>query len=291
MSTFLQGCAFFIANLILLLQAIIKERMNNKDLFARTELLIGSDAMKEIASKKVILFGVGGVGSWCAEGLIRSGITHLTIVDPDRVALANINRQLPATTKTVGNLKVDVLKKRLSDINPYATINSVPEIYSEETYEQFKLDQYDYIIDAIDSLSNKIHLLLRASKTDATVFSSMGAGLKIDPQKIDVTEFWKVRGCKLAAAMRERMKKMGKPTKPILCVYSEELLKNRGEEVVEYANENGSFKKAGINGTMVQVTAVFGFTLSGLVVKDIIKNINLINIQGPKKAAASLERP
>lgn len=246
--------------------------MEDNELFARTELLVGTQTMQEIASKRVILFGVGGVGSWCAEGLIRSGINNLTIVDSDRVAVANINRQLPATTKTVGQLKVDVLQNRLLEINPYADIKSIPRIYSPESAESFNLGEYDYIIDAIDSLSNKADLLCRASATNAVVFSSMGAGLRLDPQKIRVAEFKKVRGCKLASALRQKLRKGENLKKPILCVYSEEYNINRGEEVLENANENSSFRKARINGTMVQVTAVFGFTLSGLVIQDIVNS-------------------
>jgi tRNA A37 threonylcarbamoyladenosine dehydratase len=250
--------------------------MEYNELFARTELLIGSDAMQQIIAKKVILFGVGGVGSWCAEALIRSGIMNLTIVDSDRVAAANINRQLPATTNTVGELKVEVLQKRLQEINPSAVIKSIPEIYDPESSASFHLEDYDYIIDAIDSLSNKAHLLVAASKTDAVTFSSMGAALKLDPQKIRVAEFWKVRGCKLGAALREKIRKGERTEKPILCVYSEEIQRNRGENALANANENGSFRKAQTNGTMVQVTAVFGFMLSSLVIQDIINKTNTI---------------
>jgi tRNA A37 threonylcarbamoyladenosine dehydratase len=250
--------------------------MEYNELFARTELLIGSDAMQQIIAKKVILFGVGGVGSWCAEALIRSGIMNLTIVDSDRVAAANINRQLPATTNTVGELKVEVLQKRLQEINPSAVIKSIPEIYDPESSASFHLEDYDYIIDAIDSLSNKAHLLVAASKTDAVTFSSMGAALKLDPQKIRVAEFWKVRGCKLGAALREKIRKGERTEKPILCVYSEEIQRNRGENALANANENGSFRKAQTYGTMVQVTAVFGFMLSSLVIQDIINKTNTI---------------
>lgn len=246
--------------------------MSHNELFARTELLVGSAAMERIAASRVILFGVGGVGSWCAEALIRSGIIHLTLVDSDRVATANINRQLPATTLTVGELKVEVMKRRLLEINPEAHIVTMPMIYSAETSDSFHLEQYDYIIDAIDSLSHKVHLLVSASLTDATLFSSMGAALKMDPQQIRVTEFWKVRGCKLASALRQRMRKDEKPEKPFLCVYSEELLSNKGEEVLPDTDEHGSFRKARTNGTMVQVTAVFGFTLAGLVIQNIMRH-------------------
>lgn len=244
--------------------------MEYNELFARTELLIGREAMQSLAGKKVILFGVGGVGSWCAEGLIRSGIMHLTMVDSDRVAVANSNRQLPATTQTIGEMKVDVLKKRLQEINPFATITAVPEIYNAESSASFRLEEYDYVIDAIDSLSHKAHLLAAASESGATVFSSMGAALKMDPQQIRVAEFWKVRGCKLASALRDRLRKGGKPQRPILCVYSEERLSNKGMEALPDADEKGSFHKAQTNGTMVQVTAVFGFTLSGLVIQDVV---------------------
>lgn len=248
--------------------------MEYNELFARTELLIGSKAMAAVASKRVILFGVGGVGSWCAEGLIRSGIMHLTLVDSDRVAAANSNRQLPATTRTMGELKVDVLRRRLIEINPHAVITVIPEIYSDATSELFSLEHYDYIIDAIDTLTHKAHLLVAASRTNAALFSSMGAALKMDPQQVKVAEFLKVRGCKLAAALRKRMRRGDEmPQRPFRCVYSEELLENggAGSAAVGRAEEQGSYRKAQLNGTMVQVTAVFGFTLSGLVIQDIVQ--------------------
>src|SRR5690554_5600904 len=158
--------------------------MEYNELFARAELLMGKEAMQRLAVKKVILFGVGGVGSWCAEGLIRSGIMHLTLVDSDRVAAANSNRQLPATTRTIGELKVDVLKSRLSEINPHAEITIIPEIYSASSSDSFHLERYDYIIDAIDSFAHKMHLLLTASKTKATVFSSMGPPPRMNSRRI-----------------------------------------------------------------------------------------------------------
>lgn len=244
--------------------------MTYSELFARTELLVGKEAMQNISKAKVILFGVGGVGSWCAEGLIRSGVMNLTLVDADCVATANINRQLPATTETIGMPKVDVLQQRLIEISPEANIQAIKKTYSVETSASFKLNEYDYVIDAIDSLTHKTHLITTALDSEATLFSSMGAALKIDPQQIRVAEFRKVKGCKLAAALRQRMKKSGFPGKPFLCVYSEERLTNKGMEAISYANEKSSFRKAQVNGTMVQVTAVFGFTLSGLVIQDIV---------------------
>ena len=173
-------------------------------IFRRSELLLGDEAMKRIAQKRVIIFGVGGVGSWCAESLVRSGIRQLTIVDSDRVCITNINRQLMATTKTVGQVKVEALKERLLSINPSAEINSLQKIFTQETAEEFDLDNYDYIIDAIDSLKDKAALILLACQTKAKFFSSMGAALKLDPTRIKVTEFWKVQGDPLARALRKK---------------------------------------------------------------------------------------
>ena len=136
-------------------------------IFRRTELLLGDELMERLSSKSVIIFGVGGVGSWCAESLIRSGIRKLTIVDSDRVCITNINRQLMATTKTVGQVKVDALKERLLTINPSAEITAMQQIFTAETAENFDLDSYDYIIDAIDSLKDKALLILLACQTKA----------------------------------------------------------------------------------------------------------------------------
>ena len=178
------------------------------ELFGRTELLIGTKAMKLIAQKRVIVFGVGGVGSWCVESLVRTGIGHITIVDADLVCESNINRQLMATTVTVGQSKVEAMKKRLLEINPELDILALQRIYTEESAEDFHLETYDYIIDAIDSLKDKASLILHATRTDAVFFSSMGAALKSDPTKIKVAEFWKVKGDPLARALRQRFKKM-----------------------------------------------------------------------------------
>lgn len=176
-------------------------------IFKRTELLVGNLAFKQISDARVIIFGVGGVGSWCAESLVRSGIRQLTIVDSDRVCVTNINRQLMATVDTVGEVKVEALKKRLLSINPTAEINALQQIYCAETAESFHIETYDYIIDAIDSLENKALLIRHACSTDAVFFSSMGAALKMDSLKIDVAEFWKVKGCPLAKALRQKFKR------------------------------------------------------------------------------------
>ena len=230
-----------------------------QDIFQRTSLLLGNERMKKIAETRVIIFGLGGVGSWCAESLVRSGIRRLTIVDFDKICVTNINRQLPATTKTAGKIKVEVLKEHLLEINPSAEIQALQTIYSPETSESFLLQEYDYIIDAIDSIGNKVHLIQTATQTDAVFFSSMGAALKIDTSKIQIAEFWKVKACPLGAALRRRLKKSGLPSKKFLCVFSEEVLKNQKKDD---SRESG-------NGTIAHITAIFGFTLAGLVMQDI----------------------
>lgn len=256
----------------------------DESIFGRTTLLLGESTVQKISSQRVILFGVGGVGSWCAESLVRSGIRYLTIVDSDRIATSNINRQLPATSKTVGRVKVEVLKERLSEINPTAEITAIQEVYSRETSDSFCLEDYDYIIDAIDSLTNKMDLILTACKTNAVLFSSMGAALKMDSSRIQTSEFWQVQGCPLAAALRRKFRKNEKPAKKFICVYSDELLENKNvlinETEASREDESGKLdninfesrsKKVQVNGTIAHITAIFGFTLSGLVIQDIYK--------------------
>ena len=244
--------------------------------------------MAQIAQKRVIVFGVGGVGSWCAESLVRSGVRQLTIVDSDRVCITNVNRQLMATTETVGRVKVEVLKERLLSINPKAEITALQKIFSQETAGEFDLDQYDYVIDAIDSLKDKALLILMACRSKAKLFSSMGAALKIDPTRIRVAEFWKVKGDPLARAIRKKFKHQDQfPDRKFQCVYSDELLENQGHNAtcgteqcmcpkaklgpgdLSLLNHEWCSSKARINGTTAHITAIFGFTLAGLVLEDI----------------------
>ena len=258
-------------------------------IFRRSELLLGDEAMGRIAEKRVIIFGVGGVGSWCAESLIRSGIRKLTIVDSDRVCITNINRQLMATTKTVGQVKVDALNERLLSINPSAEITALQQIFTAETAESFELDTYDYIIDAIDSLKDKALLILMATKTKARFYSSMGAALKLDPTRIKTAEFWKVKGDPLARALRNRFKREKLfPKRKFQCVFSDELLENKGHNATcgtekcmcpkakngpgnpNLLNHEWCSSKAQINGTLSHITAIFGFMLAGLVVQDVV---------------------
>ena len=278
-------------------------------IFRRSELLLGDEAMGRIGEKRVIIFGTGGVGSWCAESLIRSGIRKLTIVDSDRVCITNINRQLMATTKTVGQVKVDALKERLLSINPAAEITALQQVFTAETAESFHLDSYDYIIDAIDSLKDKALLILLATSLPlgrggrrGAFFSSMGAALKLDPTRIKITEFWKVQGDPLARALRKRFKRDGQyPKRKFMCVYSDELLENKGHNATcgtetsakrlsthgaqecmcpkakngpgdpHLLNHEWCSSKAQINGTLAHITAIFGFMLAGLIVQDAVK--------------------
>ena len=260
----------FIGKLIKFARFFAALRMTGtKDIFNRTELLLGRDVMYALSKARVIIFGVGGVGSWCAEGLVRSGIKNITLVDPDAVSTTNINRQLMATTSTVGRPKVLALKDRLTDINPEVSVNALETTYSEETSGQFDLDSFDYIIDAVDSLKNKILLILNASASKATFYCSMGAALKVDPCRVKVAEFWDVRGCPLGAMIRKKMRKAGTlPQKKFLCVYDDEVLPNLGEDGIV---ETDTFNKAQINGTTAPVTAIFGMTLAGLVLRNIYK--------------------
>ena len=248
---------------------------NEKAIFSRTELLMGEEAMERIGNVRVIIFGVGGVGSWCAESLVRSGIRHLTIVDSDSVCVTNVNRQLMATTKTVGQVKVDVLRERLLSINPMADITALQKVFSQETAEEFDLYSYDYIIDAIDSLKDKALLILMATNTITPsrnntipkLFSSMGAALRMDPTRIRVTEFWKIQGDPLARALRNKFKRAKRfPAKKFQCVFSDELLTNKG---VDDGSESLLFNKVQVNGSIAHITAIFGFTLAGLVIKSV----------------------
>ena len=265
-------------------------------IFRRAELLLGDKTMECIAQKRVIIFGVGGVGSWCAESLVRSGIRHLTIVDSDRVCITNVNRQLMATMNTVGMVKVDALKERLLSINPKAEITALQKIFTAETAADFHLEGYDYIIDAIDSLKDKAALILLATGIQPkgehrpVFFSSMGAALKLDPTRIKVAEFWKVQGDPLARALRNKFKKdKSFPRHKFQCIYSDELLKNLGQNATcgtekcmcpkakngpgdpDLLNHEWCSSKAQINGTLAHITAIFGFMLAGLVIQDVHK--------------------
>ena len=230
------------------------------DFYSRSEALLGADTMKALHTKRVILFGIGGVGSWCAEALVRTGLTHLTIVDDDVVQASNLNRQLPATQATIGRPKAEVLKERLLSIRPDAEITARCERVNSTWLQTFGLNGYDYVIDAIDSVPEKTDLLLYASRVrGAKIYSSMGAALRLDPTQVTVGELMSVKGDALAKAVRERMKRLQQhPNKKIRCVYSSE-----------------QAQPCESRGSLMQVTAVFGCTLAGLVINDINKQSKL----------------
>lgn len=228
------------------------------DFFARSEALLGEKAMETLRNTRVIIFGVGGVGSYAAEALIRTGLTHLTIVDGDTVQPSNLNRQLPATRTTMGLPKVEALKARLLEINPEAKIEALPIMANGEWLEANELN-YDYIIDAIDSVNDKTDLILYATRARVKIFSSMGAALRFDPTQVTTGELMSIKGDALAKAVRARMKKLDMhPYKKVRCVYSTE-----------------QAQRCETRGSLMQVTAVFGLTLASLVIQDITNQAKL----------------
>ncbi len=238
---------------------------NDTAFLSRAELLLGRETMDALSRTRVILFGTGGVGSWCAESLVRSGIGHLTLVDFDRVNASNVNRQMMATSQTLGEVKVEALRRRLLDIRPDVRITTVPEMYTPDTAGTFDLDGYDYVVDAIDSLDHKALLIRKACASKATLFSSMGAARKLDPTKVAVAEFWKVKGCPLGAALRRKFRQTGDlPVRKFQCVYSEEVVPNHRP-----ADATGELATA--NGSLMHITAVFGCTLTSLILRDILQ--------------------
>lgn len=248
------------------------KKFDGYDIFSRSRLLLGESVMQRLEEVKIIVFGIGGVGSWCIESLVRTGVRHLTIVDCDVVAPSNINRQLQANTLTVGEGKPEAMRRHLLDVNPEARIDACNMVYSEDTASSFHLDEFDYIIDCIDSLPDKQLLIERGTRSKGKFYSSMGAALKLDPTKIKVDEFWNVKGCPLARALRQRFKKSGRyPGRKFKCVYSDELLPNRCKAGTEGEWSETARKKGAPNGTLMHITAIFGLTLAGLVIEDIVK--------------------
>ncbi len=255
-------------------------------IYLRSELLLGEQAVQKLHETKVIIFGLGGVGSWCVESFVRTGITNITLVDCDKVCITNINRQLMATTKTIGQEKAIALKNRLLDINPNANITACHKVYSLQNWQEFDLTQYDVIIDAIDSPYSKAKLILEASNTDAIFISSMGAALKIDPTKVQTGSFWEVKGCPMARRIRKLVRKMGKPARTFPVVYSEEVLENKGSNTActsahcTCSDHNSDKKKEDliskkiINGSLAHVTGIFGLTIAGLAIQEICSRIN-----------------
>jgi tRNA threonylcarbamoyladenosine dehydratase len=253
----------------------------------RTLMVIGEAALERLRTSRVIIFGVGGVGSWCAEALVRSGLVNCTIVDSDIVCPTNINRQIQALARNIGESKVEEMRKRLLDINPSAAITARHTAFDENSCGDFDLSSYDYVIDAIDSLKNKVLLIERCAALRVKIFSSMGAGAKTDPAKIRIDYLSNTKNCPLARAVRRRLRKNNIDIK-LPCVYSEELPVDPAAETVcgsgdcpcaldreKFCAEHDDAPidwcgmKKQINGALVHVTGTFGFMLAGLVINDI----------------------
>lgn len=246
------------------------------DQFSRTELIFGKEAMQKLAASRVAIFGIGGVGGFTAEALARSGVGTLDLIDDDRVCLTNINRQIFATRKTVGKLKIDVAKERLLDINPDMTVNTYKTFYMPETADQFDFTQYDYVVDAIDTVTGKIELVMNADKCKTPIISSMGAGNKLDPTKFQVADIYSTSVCPLARVMRYELKKRG--IRRLKVVYSTEKPITPSEDMAISCKQHcvcppGTARKCTqrnqIPGSTAFVPSVVGLIIAGEVIKDI----------------------
>lgn len=246
--------------------------------FVRTELQLGADAMETLAHARVAVFGVGGVGGYVVEALARSGVGALDLIDDDRVSLSNINRQILATHSTVGHHKVDVAAERVRDINPHAVVKTWKTFYTPQTAELFDFTQYDYVVDAIDTVTGKLALVQQAQAAGVMVISAMGAGNKLDPTAFRVTDIYKTSGCPLARVMRKELKKRG--IKGLKVVFSTEeptlpnpeLMKACVERDLAQPDMDRPGKpKCQIPGSNAFVPAVAGLILAGEVVRDLIR--------------------
>ncbi|MDB7998514.1 tRNA threonylcarbamoyladenosine dehydratase [[Eubacterium] siraeum] len=244
------------------------------DRFSRTQLVFGKEAMDRLKGSHVAVFGVGGVGGYTVEALARSGVGAIDIIDNDKVCLTNINRQIIATTKTVGKYKVDVAKERIEEINPDCKVTAFRTFYMPETADRFDFTQYDYVVDAIDTVTGKIALIENAKKAGTPIISSMGAGNKVDPTAFEVADIYKTSVCPLARVMRYELKRRG--IKKLKVVYSKE--KPIPPIADEDPNgENGCLSKADkvpgkrqVPGSTAFVPSVAGLIIAGEVIKDII---------------------
>lgn len=239
--------------------------MSNK--FDRTKRLLGTDAMKKLNQSHVAVFGIGGVGGHAVDALVRSGIGEITIVDSDDVAESNINRQLIATTKTIGRKKVDVMKEHLLEINPDVKVNVHDCFFLPETRNEFNFSNYDYVIDAVDTVTAKLALVEMCQEAAVPIVSSMGAGNKLDPTAFEVTDIYKTSVCPLAKVMRKELKARG--IKKLKVVYSREIPVEPFEDEGFISDERRS--RRATPGSIAFVPSVAGLILAGEVVKDLTK--------------------
>lgn len=242
-------------------------RMNE---FSRTELLIGQVALEKLQNSRVAIFGVGGVGGYVCEALVRSGVGHFDLIDNDTVSLTNINRQIIALHSTIGKLKVDVMKERMLDINPDVDVSVHPCFYLPETADQFDFSNYDYVVDAIDTVTGKIEIIVQADAHQVPVISSMGAGNKLNPAMMEVSDIYKTSVCPLARVMRRELKK--RHIKHCKVVYSKEKAIQPSQASLEKygADSEENFTKKSIPGSTAFVPSVAGLILASEVIKDLI---------------------
>ena len=234
--------------------------MMEKNLTTRTGLIIGDEGINKLKNSNVIVFGVGGVGSFAAEAIARAGVGNLTIVDFDDVDITNINRQLPALHSTVGKYKVEVMKDRILDINPDINIKAIREVYNKDTIESILCENYDYVVDAIDMVTSKIHLIETCKNKGLEIISSMGMGNKLDPTKIEVTDIHKTTICPLARVMRKELK--DRKIKKLKVVYSTEQPKELKKKIL-----NG---KKVTPGSVSFVPSVGGLIIASVVINDLL---------------------
>lgn len=238
------------------------------EIFSRTEMLIGEESLNILKNSRIAVFGVGGVGGYVVEALVRSGIGQIDVFDNDTVSVSNINRQIIATTATVGKLKVDAIKERALLINPEVRINTHNCFYMPSNSSQFDFSVYDYIVDAIDTVTGKIEIIMKAQEAGKPVISSMGTGNKLEASMLEVSDIYKTSVCPLARVMRQEMKKRG--VKKLKVVYSRE----QSIQPVKKANHTDSDTRKPIPGSISFVPATAGLIIAGEVVKDIIKRKN-----------------
>lgn len=248
--------------------------------FSRTELLLGKAAMEKLKNSRVAVFGIGGVGGYTVEALVRSGVGTLDLIDDDKVCLTNINRQIYATRKTIGKYKVDVAEERCKDINPDVVINTYKTFYMPETAEKFDFSFYDYVVDAIDTVTGKIELAVNAAKAEVPIICSMGAGNKLDPSRFEVADIYSTSVCPLARVMRYELKKRG--IKKLKVVYSKEKPLTPIDDMAISCKKNcvcppGTARKCTerrqVPGSTAFVPSAAGLIIAGEVVKDLIKNV------------------
>lgn len=232
----------------------------NKEFFSRTELLLGEKALEKLEKSRVAVFGVGGVGGYCVEALVRSGLGHIDIIDNDTVSLSNINRQIIATVDTVGRKKVEVAKERILSINPDIEVNTFDTFFLPENADEFDFKGYDYIIDAIDTVSAKIALVEKANEFNIPIISSMGAGNKLNPEMFEITDIYKTSVCPLARVLRGKLKKRG--IKKLKVVYSK-------EKALKPLKSDEKTAKRQIPGSISFVPSTVGLIIAGEVIKDI----------------------